>query len=75
MSKGCWVLPDCSRQRMPSPHPLAWSRTRFRWGNAFMPIYREELVSKEFFRQQYLPELQGVRIGTQERSLGPIELK
>ncbi len=38
-------------------------------------IYREELVSKEFFRHQYLPELQGVRIGTQERSLGPIELK
>jgi len=38
-------------------------------------IYREELVSKEFFRHQYLPELQGVRIGTQERSLGPINLK
>ncbi len=38
-------------------------------------IYREELVAKEFFRHRYLPALQGVRIGSKERTLGPLKLK
>ena len=75
LSKGCWALPDCFRQRMPSSHPLAWLRTRYRWGNIFCRSIARSWSLKSSSDTKYLPELQGVRIGTQERSLGPIELK
>ncbi len=38
-------------------------------------IYREELVSREFFQHKFLPALQGLRVGSKEKLVGPIELK
>ena len=37
-------------------------------------LYREELPVREFFRHTFVPELQGVRVGTSAKEIGPIAL-
>ncbi len=37
-------------------------------------LYREELQAKTFFQHQFRKELQGIRIGSRQKSLGPLNL-
>ncbi len=37
-------------------------------------LYREELHAKTFFRHQFRKELQGIRVSSRQRTLGPLKL-
>jgi len=37
-------------------------------------FYRDELPEKVYFKHQFLAELQGIRVGTKEKTIGPIKL-
>lgn len=37
-------------------------------------LYREELQAKSFFQHQFRKELQGIRIGSRQRNMGPLKL-
>ena len=37
-------------------------------------LYRGEIPSREFFRHRKLPELKGIRVGTKDKVVGPVEL-
>jgi hypothetical protein len=37
-------------------------------------LYRDEIAARTFFRSSFVPALQGIRVGTAAKELGPVEL-
>jgi hypothetical protein len=37
-------------------------------------LYRDELESRDYFKHLFRPDLQGIRVGTKEKEIGPISL-
>ena len=58
---------------------ICWVERGKREGSGWQVVtrqqfYRDELPQKVYFKHQFMPELQGIRVGTAEKAIGPIKL-